>query len=235
MTPQSRLTVIVPRPPEQGAAFGAALTAALGVRVTVLLSPLMGPVWRVVTPPTGMGAVIYTSATAVAWAVQSGAALPRRAWCVGAATAGAARAAGHDARSADGDAAALVRHILDTGGGDGPFLHLRGAEAAGDVVGALQRAGVAAQACVVYDQRPIAPTAAARAALSSPGPVVVPLFSPRQAQIFSALPDVSARLWLASLSPAVDHAATVLAERRIISRQPDSPAMITAIARLIDA
>ena len=68
-------------------------------------------------------------------------------------TAAAARQAGFAARSADGDVADLAALVVAAHRpGAGAFLHVRGAHAAGDLVGRLAAAGVPARAAAIYDQ-----------------------------------------------------------------------------------
>ncbi|MEY4982975.1 MAG: hypothetical protein RIR62_1241 [Pseudomonadota bacterium] len=236
MTPQSRaLPVLLTRPEAAGDRFAAELAAAFGDGLVVVTSPLLAPHFLMPALPQAE-ALVLTSETAVAAAVRlrdAGARLPPRAWCVGDRTAEAARAAGFGATSAKGDADALVALILSTGG-RGPFLHLHGAETRGDVVGRLQAAGLSATGVVVYDQRPMALTDAARALLDATGPVLVPLFSPRTAALFAETAPHRAALWVAALSPAVSGALGALpVARRAIAARPDAAAMLAAIAALI--
>ena len=106
-------------------------------------------------------------------------------YAVGEATAQAARAAGMVAVACGGDARALVQRIARDGA-SGPFLHPRGAHVAADIAGALRAAGHDARDTVVYDQQAQPLSAAARAALAGPDPVILPLMSPRSGQLFFA-------------------------------------------------
>ena len=160
--------------------------------------------------------------------------LPRLAWCVGDRTAQAARTAGFDARSAAGDAEALVASIL-TAAPPGPLLHLRGRDSRGAIAPRLTAAGIATDELVVYAQEPQPLTDAARTVLQGDGPVIVPLFSPRTAQIFAAT-HPKARLFIAALSPAVLAAlGDVRVEQATMATRPDAEALLQALVPLIAA
>lgn len=223
--------ILLTRPADQGARFADALRERFGLRIEITESPLIAP--RLITPtlPDGpFDAVIFTSETAVQ-AAQSLTGLPRIAFTVGDRSATAARNAGFAAHSANGDAAALVG--LLTQARPGRVLHLHGQHTRGDVVGHLRRAGLQAEGVVVYTQEPQPLTPLAQHWLDEAQPVIVPLFSPRTATLFPARRTITAPLWLVALSPAVDHAATFAAARRVTAARPDAPAMLDAVATLI--
>ena len=229
MALQSR-RILLTRPADQGARFAAALRDRFGAQIDIDESPLIAP--RLLSPALPAGpfdAVIFTSETAVlAAATLTG--LPRIAFTVGDRTAAAARAAGFMARSAASDAAGLVDLLTTTK--PGRVLHLHGLDTRGDVVMYLRGAGMQAEGAVVYVQQPQPLTCHAQDWLDDDQAVIVPLFSPRTATLFSAA-QVTAPLWLASLSPAVNDAATLPAARRVIALRPDAQAMIDAVATLL--
>ena len=230
MASQSRARrILLTRPADQGARFAHDLRDRFGEAIDIAHSPLLAP--RMLAPvlPDGpFDAVVFTSETAVAAAASPG--LPRLAFTVGDRTAQAAQAAGFRTLSASGDAEALVSLLLQAR--PGRVLHLHGQETRGDVVGHLRRAGVLAEGVVVYAQAPQPLTAQAQGWLDGDRPIIVPLFSPRTATLFSAN-HANAPLWLASLSPAVDAAATLPAARRITAARPDADAMLDAVATLL--
>ncbi len=231
MASQSRaIRILLTRPADQGARFADDLRGRFGTRIEITESPLIAP--RMVTaalPDGPFDAVIFTSETAVL-ATRGLVGLPRTAFAVGRRTATAAQAAGFDTRSAEGDAAALVAMLTDAA--PSRVLHLHGQDTRGDVVGHLRRAGMMAEGAVVYvqDARPL--TARAQDWLRGDQPVIVPLFSPRTASLFSTIPAL-APLWLAALSPAVDAAAGFTAARRVTALRPDAPAMLDAVGLLL--
>ncbi|MGQ0564488.1 MAG: uroporphyrinogen-III synthase [Gemmobacter sp.] len=231
MASQSRATrILLTRPADQGARFAADLTTRFGDRVTIAESPLIAP--RLLSPTLPVGpfdAVLFTSETAVS-AATALPGLPPLAFAVGDRTAAAARAAGFTAISGRGDASYLVELVIRAR--PGRVLHLHGQETRGDVVGALRQAGVKAEGAVVYVQDPQPLTAEAQHWLDDDLPVIVPLFSPRTAALFAAT-RARAPLWLASLSPAVDAAATCPAARRVTAATPDAAAMLRAVGSLL--
>lgn len=111
-----------------------------------------------------------------------------RVFAVGAATAEAAKAAGfRSVLSGDGDVAALAARIaarsLELRGG--VVLNPGAVEPAGDLVGALRKAGVEARALPLYDTVPVAPDAAFIESL--PKLDVVLLHSPKAAKVLAKL------------------------------------------------
>ena len=241
MAPQSRaLTVLITRPEGQAHRFAAQLHERFGAAVVSIVTPLLAPAFLEASLPGGrFGAVVFTSETGVLAAQRVGAAgrdLPKRAFCVGDHTAQAASLAGFEAISADGDAGDLL-DLLRRHPDDAPFLHLRGRDARGSIVEQLQQSGIAAAETVAYEQRPQFLTPQAVAALGAPGPVCVPLFSPRTAQIFAkALGGLNIRadLHLVLMSDAVAQQTKgiVRADRRIAAR-PTAACMLDALADLI--
>lgn len=229
--------ILLTRPAAQADRFANALRRRFGAEIRIVSSPLLAP--RLLSPllPDGpFRAVVFTSETAVV--AYSALSPPDRglAWCVGDATAAAARAAGFEVRSAGGDAATLLAAIR-AAGTDGPLLHARGREVAANVADALNSAGIETFEAVVYSQEPQPLGPAARELLDQPGPVLLPLFSPRSATLLSAIAASAPfrpPLWIAAMSPAVAWAADALRPGRLeVARHPDAGAMVDAIAALL--
>ncbi|MFN4157230.1 MAG: uroporphyrinogen-III synthase [Gemmobacter sp.] len=227
MHAQPRPPVLLTRPAAQSARFASQMQARFGP-LEVVISPLMAPVFLRPDLPAGpFDAVIFTSETGVAAARAAGWALPGLAVCVGDRTAAAATEAGFAARSAGGDAEALVA-MLRAGSGAGRLLHLRAAEARGDVAARLTAAGFPTDEAAVYDQRPAPLSEAARALLAGDRAVVVPLFSPRSAALLAvAARGCPAPLWVAAFSPAV--AAGIAAARMVVAARPEAIALLEAL------
>jgi uroporphyrinogen-III synthase len=212
-------------------AFAEALTARLGPRVRPVIAPLMAmePLAHSL-PPGPFAGVIFTSVAGVEAALPSLPHLPRLAWCVGRKTAERAAAAGFLARSADGDASALVAAIRADPPG-GRLLHLRGEDATGEVAERLISAGIETESLVIYRQQALPLTPDAVTLLATAGPVILPLFSPRSAQLVrAALPDgAKATLWLVTMSTAVAEAARPIPYQALITaRHPTAAAMLDA-------
>jgi len=146
----------------------------------------------------GIRGVILTSANAVP-AVAGLAPLP--AWCVGAATARAAAAAGFDARAAGGDAAALAA-LMARERPPGPLLHAHGRHLARDMGAALAPLGLGVRAAAVYEAR-LLPWPEGLVSRLAGRRLVVPVFSPRAAAELSVrLPELAPGSAVVAISPA---------------------------------
>jgi uroporphyrinogen-III synthase len=189
MTDKRRLTVLVTRPRGEAEAFAAVL-AARGH------DSVLAPLLDIVLDETaridlgGVRAVLFTSANGVrAWA-RLGAPCESEAFCVGDATAQAAREAGFAlVHSAGGDVAALaelVRSKLSPL--DGALLHAAGSALAGDLSGDLAKDGYEVRRVQLYRQD-VATTLpfGAVQALRDARIDAVTFFSPRTAETFVRL------------------------------------------------
>lgn len=172
-------TLLMTRPRPEAESFVAELANA-GMTPEVCFSPLLS------IAPTGNpvtlcnhDAVIFTSQHAVAF-VPNGQGQP--AFCVGDTTAVHAKAMGFEAISANGAADQLIKLISTTQIGKN-LLHIRGAHTRGQVAQRLTALGFQCSEVIVYDQCESALTSEARALLSGGNPVILPLFSPRTAEI----------------------------------------------------
>jgi uroporphyrinogen-III synthase len=233
MPPQAA-RILLTRPPDQGARF-AAMLKDRHPTAEVLESPLLSMRYLIPDLPDGrFAAVIFTSENAVTAALPLRDRLPGAAFAVGDRTATAAHAAGFATQSAQGDADALV--ALLTSANPGPVLHLHGQETRGEVVPRLRAAGLQAEGVTVYVQEPQGLSDAAKVWLADTRPVIAPLFSPRTATLFStAATNARAPLWLVSMSPAVDSAATCPAALRRTAARPDAAAMLAEVSILVDS
>lgn len=238
MTPQQQaLPILLTRPLAQSQRFADSLTDRFGDRLDVIISPIMQlrflePVW----PEGEHQMLILTSETGVEAAVRLrliGKPLPLKAICVGDRTAAVAREAGFAAQSAEGDAEALIAMVLNTNE-RGPFLHLRGRDARGDIAPRLMAKGLTAHSVIVYEQVSEPLSRAAHRLLVASSPVIVPIFSPRSAALLAEQGPFPAPLWVVAISEAVAVTAERLAPKRIeIARRPDSARMLDAIEKII--
>lgn len=184
-------------------------------------------------PSAPFGGVIFTSETGVEGALRAGIA-PQLAYCVGAQTAKAAQSAGFDAIGAGGDWRDLAQLII-AARPQAALLFLSAQEAPNHLQNTLAKAGLSVTRIDVYAQDPVAFSAPARALLAQDQPVLVPLFSPRSAQVFcAAAQGLKAPLWLAALSDNVAAALTLPVQRSITAHRPNSAAMLDAIGALIE-
>lgn len=231
-------TVLLTRPEAQSQRFAADLLNQLGP-LRIVISPLMVPEFGScdLTGRSYTG-IILTSETAADSArriLASGQTLPRQAFCVGDRTAKAAQAAGFDAISANGDAAALIG-LIQSIAPVGPLLHLRGADTRGEVAETLTKGGIVTESVATYAQLAQPLSEQALQALTEKTPLILPLFSPRSASLMAtALPmSVHAPLWVAAISPATSDAARGLAPAKsLMASHPDGKAMLHTVAELI--
>ena len=195
--------VLLTRPLEQSEKVASELEEA---GIASLIWPLtrIVPAFERVDIPAGTQALLFTSANGVrAFAALLGErALP--ALCVGGTTAAAARTAGFtDVRSAEGDARALAD--LARASGLRRFLHLRGADVAGDLAGDLAAAGITVDQAVVYRAEETGPPPAqVTEALAAGQIAVVTVWSPRAGRLLArhlAGADLG-QTALAAISPA---------------------------------
>ena len=215
--------------PEAEARRFAALVAARAGPVRPVIAPLMEIV-ALGPPAPPEGVPVFTSAAAVPFAGPGGGA---PAWCVGPRTADAARAAGWAPRTGGGDADALVAAILASGD-PGPFVHLRGAHARGEVAARLRAAARGAAERVVYDQRALPLGAEAMAALAGTAPVVAPLFSPRSAALLVAAAGNRGRPpRVVAMSAAVAEVARAAGWPARVAARPDAEAMAAAVVECL--
>lgn len=211
--------------------------ARFGAGWPVVIAPLTEIAWLAPALPTPLpDHILFTSENAVMAFARLSADRSATAWCVGPRTRAVAEAAGFSTRVGPGDASGLARAIAAEGN-VGRVLYPRPVHAAGDLAGALLSAGTETVSVVVYEQREQPLSDAAKALLSVPAPVLIPLLSPRSARLAAkALRDAAAPLLVAALSPAVAEAARALAPGRLVTAsRPDGGAMLDALDALIAA
>jgi uroporphyrinogen-III synthase len=226
--------VILTRPREASERFMEQMRAAFGP-VAVKILPLMdiAPLGDALDLD-GVAALIFTSAAGVEvfGTLTTDRSLP--AWCVGDRTAEAARNIGLKATSAGGDAEALIA-LMAEARPEGRLMHLHGAHVSVNVAERLTRLGLRAEARAIYDQVRVPAGEAMGAALMHPGPILVPLFSPRSARLFvEAAGEVTGDVYPVVISAATcDALPDKLAKRARIADAPDASAMIRAMGALI--
>lgn len=184
-------------------------------------------------------ALAFTSANGVRrFAVLS----PRRdasVFCVGERTAQEARSVGYhkvwSAGAEVGALAALIQRDLTT---DMRLLHAGNEDTRGDLAGRMSSAGYQASFLPIFRAVPV----------EAPGPLLaahlageakfnaIMIHSPRAANIlagFAAGTNVHAPLAVAAISTAAAEPLTGFADRMEIAATPDSPALFSALARLL--
>lgn len=232
-----RPTLLLTRPAAQSRRFAAAFRSRSGIDWPVVVSPLTEIVFLPCRLPGKLPAdIVFTSENAVAAFGRLSGDHSATAWCVGARTEAAARAAGFATRRGPGDWTGLARLLIDAGTVR-RVLHPRAVHAAGDIPGVLALAGIETVSIVTYDQKEVPPTAEALGLVGGEAPVLLPLFSPRSARLAArAFAAAIAPLLVAAMSPAASAAAAGLrASASVTAARPDADAMLDALDRLIGA
>lgn len=235
--PDPRPTLLLTRPRAASARFAALFRAQFGPDWPVVIAPLMQTDWLTPEPvelSKGGHELIFTSETAVAAWCRLTAERGARAWCVGPRTADAARQAGFAVAEGPGTAEGLARMIAAARPAN-RLLWPSGGAIAADMASLLQNHGLIAERLVVYDQTALPLGAEARRLLAGQTPVLLPLFSPRSANLAAcAMGGRTAPLWLVAISPSVAAAALALAaDRQTVAAHPDAGGMMGALAALI--
>ena len=226
--------ILLTRPLDAATRFAQEIAQTLN-EVKVVVSPILQIEYAGELPGGAFVGVIFTSAYGVEGYLRTGGDISCPCWCVGEATAKAAIKAGMQAKSAGGDADALVRQIVEHGV-QGPLLHVRGAHVRGDVAARLTKAGCTTREAVVYDQVVQVLSEEAKVVLNCGKPVIVPLFSPRSAREFARQHMGSAPIYVAAMSQAVAEALGGLQYAQImVAERPDAAAMLIAVQGLFDA
>ena len=169
----------------QSRAFARSLRVALPAH-EVLIAPLteVAPLPIDGAALDGIRGLVLTSANALApLAGHLSPGLP--AFCVGAATGRAARAAGLHVQQAGGDAQSLMALLLKLRP-EGPLLHVHGRDLAFDVARALTAAGIACTGIVGYEAREIPWPPGTPARIAAASACYAPIFSPRAGRLLAA-------------------------------------------------
>lgn len=224
-------TILLTRPTEQSSKFQRELRRRVPPEVPILVSPILeirtfpspGPV----EPPDFL---VLTSAHASEAIARTPEFAGIKAYCVGHATADAARRAGAASVAAGGTADELVTRLKqDAPSGRGRYL--RGRHVSVDLERTLAGAGLNISSSVVYDQVALPLTDQARAVLAAPGPVVLPIFSARSAGLLAEeCRGATAPLSVVAMSPQVARQWRDEDEVCAVASAPDAEAMAEAVA-----
>jgi uroporphyrinogen-III synthase len=210
--------LLLTRPEAQSRAFAARLGDTPHEALIAPVSRIVPMAWdrRLAE---GLRGVILTSANAVP-AVADLAPLP--AWCVGGATARAARASGFDARAAGGDAEALIATLLAERP-PGPLLHAHGQDIARDLGAVLAGQGIELRAAAVYEAR-IVPWPEDLTARLRGRQIVAPAFSPRAAaELSERLAGLARGVTIVAISPAAAaRLGPALARGALVAPHPEA-------------
>ena len=202
-------------------------------RVRLVISPLI-EIEKVDAAYSPAEAVIFSSQNAVESIRDLPDCVKRRAYCVGAATAAAAKRAGFEVLGV-AETAASLEQVLRAAAPRGPLLHLRGDVVAYPLAERLNQAGIETNQAVIYRQSPQPMTDEAREVLASGRPCIAPLFSPRSARLFAeAARGNHPALTLIAMSDAVAKACDGLIVKEIrTASAPDAQAMRQMIEEVL--
>lgn len=189
--------------------------------------PVLSPLLDIVPcgdPPDldGKAGLIFTSFRAVSYA---GPPHAQPVYCVGAETKRHLESAGWSVAIQAPDVERLYQALINEKPPT-PLLHIAGAHRRGALAARLTEAGLATEEAIVYTQEAAKLTDIAIAALTGELPVLVPLFSPRTAEIFAAQCHATAPLHLIGISEAaLGPVADIPAVTRISAARPDAASM----------
>ncbi|HUN45837.1 MAG TPA: uroporphyrinogen-III synthase [Stellaceae bacterium] len=242
------MRLLVTRPQPAAAALAIRL-AARGHEVTIepllAIRPEPDAPARLAEALAGAQAVLFTSANGVEAFAAATSRRDLRAFAVGDATARAADAAGFAAvESAGGNVDDLARLVTEQlRPENGPLVHGRGEDVAGDLAGVLGTAGFTVRPVALYRVEPATMLSPAVAAAIRARAIDAALFfSPRTASSFvrlaaaDGLQEDCASMAAAALSRAVATALEPLRWRRLeIAEAPTEAALLAAVDRLAGA
>lgn len=218
-------TLLLTRPLETSKSFAKQVESELG-HIETVISPLLKIVLLDLPRPLAADTIVFTSRNGVAAWQRAGFDTTAECFCVGQATADAARELGFDPFASGG----TVEHLLDDlcdAAPKGKILHVHGRHKAGDLVGELVKRGMDAEGQIAYEQKLLELNARAMEALKRGAPVIVPLFSPRSAAQFAKAGPFGAHVDIIAIS---ENAAAVCAGARVAA-SPDARGMIAAISQ----
>ena len=236
------LRALVTRPRAEAAALAEALRAR---GIEAIVEPLLEIHYRDGPAPdlAGVQAVLCTSANGVRALARLSRERAVPLFAVGEASAARAREEGFArVESAGGNVDDLARLACERLRlEDGRLLHVAGSDVAGDLAGALRRAGFTVERAVLYEARPAVALSAAAVRALAGGLIDFALFySPRTAVIFARLTEqagIAAALrevTAVSISAAADAAlAGVEFHARHIAETPDQRGLLAALDAIL--
>jgi len=176
------------------------------------------------TPPPPGTLLILTSQNGVRAAAQNMTPDQYRAICVGDKTSRLAQELGFDAQFGGTTVAELLTSFP---GPLAPVCHLRGAHTTDDIAAQLTALGHSATQIITYDQPEIPWKDAQYALLRGGTPVVLPLFSPRTAQLVCSRHHDFSRHTAVAISPAVQAVCQQHGFGRVfVAQTPVGPAVL---------
>ena len=182
----SEPTLLLTRPLDQSRSFLSDLAGELGRMPTHVISPLLSIEQLPLTRETSTAqALLFTSINGIAALAARTQDRSPPALCVGPSTYTEAAAQGVSAYNANGTARNLLELATSRlSKNAGPVFHVSGRETAHDLAKSLSERGFQAQRLIPYHQNPLPLSDAALTAMDQ-GPTLLPVFSPKPAEILS--------------------------------------------------
>ena len=229
-------TILLTRPKAQADRFAGLCNEVFGGDLHIIISPLLKiEILQMPKPLKPYGGFIFTSENGVQAYVQNWPKSGLPAYCVGPRTEIAAKSAGFQTITANGSASDLIE-MLKRENVKNPLLHIHGEQTRGEVVQNLQASGYRVDGLVAYHQIPMRLNQGAIAALSGEKPLILPLFSPRTAELFfDSAKQINAKLLIIALSKAIRDAVPVNSSTKVsIAKTPDANAMLKLIKKCLE-
>jgi len=226
-----RPTLLLTRPQKDAQAFAQEVLSHQPA-AQILISPVL-TITPIGTLPdlSAYAAVVFTSRHAVACFAHAH--IPKKMTCfaVGEATAEAAKKLGFLVINSAGAAQDLILLVQKTGAA-GPLIHPHGQHARGQIAAILTKKGIPCAECVIYDQIETPLSVQARALLTQPQALLVPVFSPRSARLlqrYGPLPNGSE---IIAISQTVAACFSTQAHiKTTVACHPNRGAMLKAVLR----
>ena len=178
--------------------------------------------------------VIFTSPNAVERFSASTIADGCHCFCVGDTTAEAARQIGFSAVSAGGSSHELI-DLVKNFPIKGRLVHVRGVHSRGEIAQRLSDMGRPCDTSIVYDQIEQTLNHSAQQLFNEKKPVIVPIFSPRTAELFIKQVQPSTQTYIVAMSQLVAQVFTKIPNIYCcIAHAPTQEAMRHSVVRLLD-
>ena len=222
-------TLLLTRPHAASQRFARQVVDQLG-EIRIEISPLIDIDFLDLNEEPNAQTIVFTSRNGVdAW---SRACFTTRAscFCVGEATADAARAIGFDPKVSGGTVEHLVSDVQNAKP-SGEILHVHGRHTRGGLVDRLRAKGFKSQSLIAYEQSLKELSTSARDLLQGGASVIVPLFSPRSALQFASYGPFGPQV----KTIAISKSAAVACPGATIAPHPDAKGMIAKISELVIA
>lgn len=221
-------TLLLTRPRNASERFAKKVIETVGA-LRIVISPLMDIEFLDIASAPDCDTVVFTSLNGVeAWKRGK---FPTQCecFCVGEATASAARNLGFEPIVSGGTVEHLLSDIRNAAP-KGQILHIHGRHTRGNLVAHLSAFGLDVQGLTVYEQRLLDLSADAKSVLQGGAPVIVPLFSPRSAAHFMNSGPFGSHVKVVAIS----NAAAEACPKAYVAPHPTADGMLVAISEVLN-